>query len=615
MEKKREILASIGVIMALIAVLVFPAKGSADQSQSVNGPVSSVAWPHLYGQVGSYWAMNVTEVANLSAAGFHMLLVTPNIAKGAFLTAMQQNNVKYIDPFIWNTISATFSVQVQSGKPWTMTDDQEQTVLTAVKAYLATQTSNTQTIGYWVLDDSPRGDIRDLIEKIHVLVAASNSTTPFPKPVICGFGGVLDEKTSSTAPFVANSGSFQLAVQNFTPAGCDMVALYPYAVNQFNDPTLVDWSMSALLPMELQALRDMGWDQSREPLIGMPHTFSFQKLSFGHYYYVLPRAQDIKLQSEAYCKAGAVALLAYTWDDNYAATPRTELFNSPDMVQGLQQGMQVCQSQYWTQPADTVPPVITLKGNNPLNLHVGDTFNDPGATASDAFDGDDSGSIAVSGSVDTNTIGTYTLTYTVRDVAGNSSSVTRSVSVSAAPAVETPSAPAPVIDTPAPVVDTTVSEPVNNNSSGVSVRIDAPAPEPIISSIAPLPASSAPAVGTGFWSFIPFIKKAAPKAPVSLTPVLPTPRAQVGSKKDYTIAQVVYTLNGTVVHTATAFPDNWQLDTTGLSDGTYTLVSTLQYADGATESSTNTFTVDNTPNIFQKIVAAIQGAWKKYIQS
>src|SRR5205823_2797149 len=54
---------------------------------------------------------------------------------------------------------------------------------------------------------------------------------------------------------------------------------------------------------------------------------------------------------------------------------------------------------------------------------------DPGATASDACAGDLTSSIYVTGAVDANTVGSYTLTYTVADPSGNASSLTRTVNV------------------------------------------------------------------------------------------------------------------------------------------------------------------------------------------
>lgn len=70
---------------------------------------------------------------------------------------------------------------------------------------------------------------------------------------------------------------------------------------------------------------------------------------------------------------------------------------------------------------DTVKPVITILGDNPATVVVGNSYTDAGATASDNVDGG-LGSVAGVGSVDTNTIGQYTITYPgagVVDSAGN----------------------------------------------------------------------------------------------------------------------------------------------------------------------------------------------------
>ena len=80
--------------------------------------------------------------------------------------------------------------------------------------------------------------------------------------------------------------------------------------------------------------------------------------------------------------------------------------------------------------ADTTPPVITLTGSSTINLTVGDTFTDPGATATDDIDGNITSSISISGSVDTSTAGTYTLSYNVSDTAGNAATeVQRTITV------------------------------------------------------------------------------------------------------------------------------------------------------------------------------------------
>jgi len=70
--------------------------------------------------------------------------------------------------------------------------------------------------------------------------------------------------------------------------------------------------------------------------------------------------------------------------------------------------------------ADITKPVITLLGMNPLQLTVGDTYTDPGATALDNIDGDLTLGIVVAGdTVDTSTADIYNVTYDVSDSAGN----------------------------------------------------------------------------------------------------------------------------------------------------------------------------------------------------
>jgi len=82
--------------------------------------------------------------------------------------------------------------------------------------------------------------------------------------------------------------------------------------------------------------------------------------------------------------------------------------------------------------ADTTNPVITITGSSTINLTVGDTFTDPGATATDDVDGDITSSITTTGTVNTSTAGTYTIAYSVSDAAGNTASENRTVIVSAA---------------------------------------------------------------------------------------------------------------------------------------------------------------------------------------
>jgi hypothetical protein len=83
--------------------------------------------------------------------------------------------------------------------------------------------------------------------------------------------------------------------------------------------------------------------------------------------------------------------------------------------------------------SDVGAPVITLLGNTTMNILVGGSYTDPGATALDDQDGDITANIVVGGdTVDVNTAGTYIVTYNVSDAAGNAATQrTRTVIVAA----------------------------------------------------------------------------------------------------------------------------------------------------------------------------------------
>ena len=84
---------------------------------------------------------------------------------------------------------------------------------------------------------------------------------------------------------------------------------------------------------------------------------------------------------------------------------------------------------------DTTQPVITLNGSDEINLQVGDSYIDGGATAVDAYDGDVTSDISTVSSVDTTTVGVYYVTYTVSDNEGNNTQATRTVVVGSPPVI------------------------------------------------------------------------------------------------------------------------------------------------------------------------------------
>jgi len=82
-------------------------------------------------------------------------------------------------------------------------------------------------------------------------------------------------------------------------------------------------------------------------------------------------------------------------------------------------------------PPDTTAPVITLNGESQISIFINESYSELGASAIDDRDG--SVDVVISGSVDSSTLGSYTLTYTATDNANNTNTITRTVDVVLSP--------------------------------------------------------------------------------------------------------------------------------------------------------------------------------------
>lgn len=89
----------------------------------------------------------------------------------------------------------------------------------------------------------------------------------------------------------------------------------------------------------------------------------------------------------------------------------------------------VCKVERKVIVKDTVAPEITLSGKNWMYVLLGESFSEPGYTASDNIDGDLTSNVIVSGSVNIDKTGEYELVYEVSDSSGNKKTVTRKVLV------------------------------------------------------------------------------------------------------------------------------------------------------------------------------------------
>ena len=84
---------------------------------------------------------------------------------------------------------------------------------------------------------------------------------------------------------------------------------------------------------------------------------------------------------------------------------------------------------------DPIAPELTLLGAPHIMLQVGTAYTEAGATATDNCDGDLSQQVTISGQVDTNSEGIYTLNYSVKDNFGNETTAQRTIFVSKMPVV------------------------------------------------------------------------------------------------------------------------------------------------------------------------------------
>ncbi len=84
--------------------------------------------------------------------------------------------------------------------------------------------------------------------------------------------------------------------------------------------------------------------------------------------------------------------------------------------------------QFSVTVVDTTAPTLTLSGSNPQVIPLGKSYSELGATATDNYDANPA-VIINTGTLDTNVLGSYIISYSVTDSASNQSSATRTVQV------------------------------------------------------------------------------------------------------------------------------------------------------------------------------------------
>jgi hypothetical protein len=194
--------------------------------------------------------------------------------------------------------------------------------------------------GYWVLDDQPAWDIgysKRLLATVHDMIA---STTP-GRPAVCGFGGFINANAKgSWNPAIATA---------FSSRYCDMVAFYIYSNSYLTSSPpssdAFDWSMQSIVPEMMAELKAQGWNQDKQPLIGITQTWAGPRKDLGGAYTeMLPSPANLKQQYLSFCKDfHAQGVIGYTWHDNTVdGLPDT----NATLAEGVREGNQTCQD-YW----------------------------------------------------------------------------------------------------------------------------------------------------------------------------------------------------------------------------------------------------------------------------
>ena len=139
--------------------------------------------------------------------------------------------------------------------------------------------------------------------------------------------------------------------------------------------------------------------------------------------YVIAEKDNKQLYSKTYIKCGSV----YTTPGYGAKSTKTE-----NKDEGQTKN-------------DTKAPEIKLLGEEKITIGLNEKYTDKGAVATDNVDGDITKKIKVTNKVDTSKEGTYTVTYTVTDKAGNKATKTRTVIVKEGAGSSTKDTTKPVI--------------------------------------------------------------------------------------------------------------------------------------------------------------------------
>ena len=270
--------------------------------------------------------------------------------------------------------------------------------------------------------------------------STSTGTLTLNKPLTLAGNAVLslNRTNAQTASLVQSTANISYGgTLTITNLGPDLQANDTFAL--FTGGSYSN-SFAAILPPTLAG--DLAWDTSRLAMNGTISVVTVASVT------ISPTATNAECASTITLDAvaGGTPPFTYQWFDNqtnaiagatYATLTLTNVSSSQAGNYSVLTANSVSSASAIATltVSDTTAPVIALVGPSPMTVECHGSFTDPGATALDACVG--SVTAVASGTVDPNTSGTYTLTYTATDGNGNGATAFRTVNVvdTTAPAI------------------------------------------------------------------------------------------------------------------------------------------------------------------------------------
>lgn len=309
----------------------------------------SVNYSGLTHQIGAYGVgSDPQQLYRVSSLGIGLIVGPSQTSQPEYQQALRATGMRVID----NTpVQLIYKAMCPSGTPRCSRPSEAKLaeLRRALANYVRSRRGLNAIAGYYMLDDY-RPNINFVLASVYRAMRDADPATP----LVCAFAVPVMPANADAASVASVVSVVRRNLQNYSPKWCDAVMLFSYAppsaTPQRRGP--YDWRMTKTLPAALSILRSEGWQQSRSPLIGVPQAFEFWPRLPGRgtsnplQYREGPTAAELTTQVAAFCKAGATAIVAYTWR---AAIQRTvfALYNSAAFRLGLLAGAQQCHRDYW----------------------------------------------------------------------------------------------------------------------------------------------------------------------------------------------------------------------------------------------------------------------------